>query len=46
LIHLGVASFNERQWATGHEDPASFALWLVLRLKEIGQLRQEPAKKP
>lgn len=25
FIHFGVASFNERQWATGHEDPASFA---------------------
>jgi alpha-L-fucosidase len=25
FIHYGVASYNERQWATGHEDPASFA---------------------
>ncbi len=25
FIHFGVASFNERQWSTGHEDPASFA---------------------
>jgi len=25
FIHFNVATFNERQWATGHEDPASFA---------------------
>jgi alpha-L-fucosidase len=25
FIHFNIASFNERQWATGHEDPASFA---------------------
>jgi alpha-L-fucosidase len=25
FIHYGVASYNERQWATGHEEPASFA---------------------
>ncbi len=25
FIHYGVASYNERQWATGHEDPGSFA---------------------
>ncbi|MCU0785496.1 MAG: alpha-L-fucosidase [Verrucomicrobia bacterium] len=25
FIHFNVATFNERQWATGHEDPGSFA---------------------
>lgn len=25
FIHYGMASFNEGQWATGYEDPASFA---------------------
>jgi alpha-L-fucosidase len=25
FIHFNMATFNNRQWATGHEDPASFA---------------------
>ena len=25
FIHFNVATFNERQWANGHEDPATFA---------------------
>ncbi len=25
FIHFNIATFNERQWANGHEDPASFA---------------------
>jgi len=29
FIHFNVATFNNRQWATGHEDPAGFApAWL------------------
>ena len=25
FLHFNVATFNERQWANGHEDPATFA---------------------
>src|SRR6056297_334155 len=25
FVHFNVATFNERQWATGREDPATFA---------------------
>ena len=25
FIHFGMATFHDMQWATGHEDPATFA---------------------